>query len=57
MEKERVSITLMKAYLDGMDLLVMKGIYLERQSVIRAALRLLMRKHRIPPFHPEAEDY
>jgi len=56
MEKERVSVTLTKPYLDALDLLVRNGIYIEGQSVARAALRLLMRKHRIPLFYLEAEE-
>jgi len=55
MEKERVSVTLTKPYLDGMDLLVKKGIYIERQPVARAAIRLLMRRHGIQSFYLEAE--
>ncbi len=54
-EKERVSVTLAKPYLDALDLLVVKGVYLESQVAIRDALRLLMSKHGIPPFYLEAE--
>ncbi len=50
-----MSVTLMKPYLDALDILVRKGIYIERQSATRAALRLLMRKHGIPLFYLEAE--
>ncbi len=56
MEKERVSVTLTKPYLDALDQLVEKGIYMEHQVATRAALRLLMRNHRIPPFYLEAEE-
>lgn len=54
-EKTRLSLTLTKPYLDGLDQLVEKEIYLERQVAIRDALRLLFRYHKIPPFYPEAE--
>lgn len=49
-EKKRINIILSRPYLDALDLLVKKGVYLERQVVIRAALRLLFNSHRIPPF-------
>ena len=49
-EKKRINITLSRPYLDALNLLVEKGIYLERQVVIRAALRRLFNSHRIPPF-------
>ncbi len=55
LEKERVSVTLMKSYLDALDQLVEMGIYLEHQVAIRDALRLLMSNHGIPPFYLEAE--
>jgi len=55
-EKERVAVTLTGPYLDALDLLVEKGVYLERQVVIRAALRLLFTSHRIYLIYPpEAE--
>jgi len=52
-EKERVTLTLTKPYLDGIDSLVREGIYLERAHVIRDALRLLLGVRGIPPFYPE----
>lgn len=55
-EKERLSLWLTKRYLDALDHLVKEGIYLERQTAIRAALRLLFKSHGIPPFYSEAED-
>ncbi len=48
--KERVSVTLGKHYLDFLARLVEEGIYMDRGSAIRAALRLLFRFHGIPPF-------
>ncbi len=49
-EKTRLSLTLTEPYIDGLDLLVEKGIYLEHQVAIRAALRLLFRRHGLDPF-------
>jgi len=54
-EKTRVSLTLTTPFLDGIDRLVMDGRYLERQEVIRAALRLFLEIQGIPPFYLEAE--
>uniref|UniRef100_A0A6M3M1J9 Putative ribbon-helix-helix protein repressor n=1 Tax=viral metagenome TaxID=1070528 RepID=A0A6M3M1J9_9ZZZZ len=51
--KERVTLTLTKPYLDGMDRLRREGIYMERAEVIRDALRLLLEVRGIPPFYPE----
>jgi len=54
-ERERVSLTLTKPYTEALELLVKKGIYIERQPAVRAAIRLLMRRHGIPSFYLEAE--
>jgi len=51
--KERTFVTLRKIYRDAIDQLVEKGIYMDRQVVIRAALRLLFRVHKIEPFYSE----
>ena len=56
LEKERIGLLLTKPYLDALKLLVEKGIYLERQIAIRAALRLLFDSHRIPPFDLQCEE-
>ena len=48
--KKRVSVTLTNAYLEALDQLVEKGIYLEHQVAIRDAMRLLFRFHGIAPF-------
>ena len=53
-KKERVSVILTEPYLDGMDRLVESGLYIERQALIRDALRLLLGAHGIPPCYPEA---
>jgi len=55
LEKERVMVTLARPYLDALARLVKEGLYLDRGSAIRAALRLLFRSHKIPPFQWEAE--
>ena len=54
--KRRLSITLTKSYVEALDRLVEKGIYLEHQVAIRDALRLLFRLHRIEPFYSELFD-
>ncbi len=46
----RVTLTLTKVYVDALDRLVEKGIYLEHQAAIRAALRPLFQFHGIEPF-------
>ena len=53
MEKRRYSLTLTKAYVEALDQLVERGIYLEHQVAIRGALRRLFRYHRIEPFYSE----
>ncbi len=54
-DKERLGLTLTKPFLDGIDVLVRDGRYMERQEVIRAALRLFLGIQGIPPFYLEAE--
>jgi len=48
--KIRVSVTLMKSYLDALDRLVDGGIYLSRGEAIMDALRRLFRSYGIEPF-------
>ena len=48
--KRRLSLTLTKAYVEALDYLVDEGIYMEHQVAIRAALRLLFRRHGVEPF-------
>ena len=48
--KKRTSVTLTKAYRDGIDHLVEEGIYLDNGVVIRDALRALFRSYGMPPF-------
>lgn len=49
-EKIRVSVTMTKPYLDALDNLVEKGIYLGRGDAILEALRSLFRDYGIEPF-------
>jgi len=48
--KKRISLTLTGAYVDALDRLVEKGIYLEHQVAIRDAMRRLFQFHGIEPF-------
>ena len=50
MSKKRIGVTLTKPYLQGLDQMVKKGLYLDRQVAIRAALRLLFDEHGIESF-------
>ena len=52
-KKERLYIILTETYIDALNLLVEKGIYLERTVVIRDALRRLFRFYKIEPFYQE----
>jgi len=54
-KRYRVSMTLSAPYRDALDLLVKKGLYLEKQEAIRDALRLFFEIRGIPPFYPEGE--
>ena len=42
-EKERVSVTLTKPYLNFLEQVVKNGIYIKRGEALREGLRLLMR--------------
>lgn len=50
MEKKRISVTLTEAYLDALDILVKRGVYLGRGDIVLEALRNLLRQHGIEPF-------
>jgi len=54
--KTRVSVTMTKPYLDGLDYLVEEGIYLGRGDAILEALRVFLREKGIEPFCPEAME-
>jgi len=49
-EKKRYQVLLTQIYGDAIDKLIEDGIYMEKQSVIRDALRLLFRLYRVEPF-------
>lgn len=54
-EKKRISVTLTKIYIDGLDQLVEEGHYLGRGEIILDALRCLFKIKHISPFYSEAE--
>lgn len=54
-EKERMSLTLTKYYVDRLNRLVETGLYMERQDAIRHVLSLLYEYHGIPLTLSEAE--
>lgn len=49
-EKIRVSVTMTKTYLDALDSLVEKGIYLGRGDAILEAVRNLLKGYGVEPF-------
>ena len=49
-EKKRLSVTLTRPYINALDFLVKKGLYLDHQDVIRNSLRRLFQFHGIKPF-------
>lgn len=49
-ERIRVSVTLTRLYLDALDLLVDKGVYLSRGEAIMEALRVFLRSYGLEPF-------
>ena len=51
--KRRYSLTLTRVYVEALDQLGEKGIYLEHQVAIRGALRRLFRYHKIEPFYSD----
>ncbi len=48
--KKRIFLTLTKIYVDALDQLVERGIYLGHNVAIRDALRHLFTRHKIEPF-------
>ena len=49
-EKKRLSVTLTRPYINALDHLVKKGLYMEHQDAIRTALRRLFQFHGIKAF-------
>lgn len=54
-EKTRVSITMTAPYLEALDHMVEKGVYLRRCDVIMDALRHLFKEHGVDLPYKEAE--
>jgi len=50
MDCSKLDVTMTQDYIDALDHLVEEGLYLNRGEIIRAALRDLLRQHRIEPF-------
>ena len=53
LEKRRYSLTITNIYVEALEQLVERGIYLEHQVAIRDALRRLFRYHKIEPFYSD----
>ena len=51
--KVRVVVNFTKASLDCIDHLVRQGVYMNRQTVIRDGVRLLLTTRKVPPFYPK----
>jgi len=49
--KKRFSVTLTSPYLDALDKLVGKGIYVNQQGAIKDGLRHLFRSYGLEPFY------
>ncbi len=54
--KTRVSITMTAAYTDALDVLVGKGLYLNRGEAVLEALRVLFRGYGIEPFAAKSAE-
>lgn len=55
-EKIRVSVTMTKPYVEALDSLVEKGIYLGRGEAILEALRNLFKGYGVEPFATKAAE-
>ncbi|MBA7650537.1 hypothetical protein ES703_58343 [subsurface metagenome] len=51
MDKKRYSVTLTQRYVERLNRLIEEGVYLDQQSAIRDALRLLFRHHGMEPLY------
>ena len=54
--KTRISVTVTKQYLDSLNCLVERGVYLGRGEIILEAIRNLLRQHGVEPFYLEVEE-
>jgi len=52
-DKRRFSVTLTGPYIEALNRLVEKGLYLDHQDAIRDALRRLFKYHGIEPLYSE----
>jgi len=52
-DKRRFSVTLTGPYIEALNRLVEKGLYLDHQDAIRDALRRLFKYHGIEPLYDE----
>ncbi len=55
-EKTRVSVTMTGAYTDALDVLVGKGLYLNRGEAVLEALRALFKIYGIEPFASKSAE-
>jgi len=55
-DRKRFSVTLTGPYVEALDSLVDKGLYLDHQDGIRGSLRRLFRHHGIEPFRSETVE-
>ena len=51
MEHPNLDVTMTQAYIDALDHLIKKEIYLDRGEIIMDALKHLFRKYKIAPFY------
>ncbi len=51
MEHPNLDVTVTQAYIDALDRLVEKGIYLDRGEIIMDALMHLFRRYKMAPFY------
>ena len=54
--KKRFSVTLTEPYVEALDSLVDKGLYMDQQDAIRGSLRRLFRHHSIEPFRSDTVE-
>ncbi len=50
-DKTRVSVTMTPPYVEALDTLVERGLYLNRGEAILEALRIFLRNEKIEPFY------
>ncbi len=55
-DKTRISVTVTKAYVEGLNKLVEEGLYLNRGEIILEALRILFRSYGIEPFAAKSAE-